>query len=235
MRSNRQQARLAGLVYFLMILVGTPGLLLVPGTFIAHGDPAATVAHLRAGETLFRLGLASQLAGQVGFVLVGLALHRLLAPIHRTAADLMIALVWISIPVTFFGTVNEIAAVVVASAPAFLSGFTKPQLDSLAFLFLRLYGEGIGIVWIFWGLWLAPFGWLVYRSGFLPKVLGVLLMIAACGDLVRAVASLFPAAQPIERIAGLLGLGELPIVLWLLIAGAKEPASSRSRAPAAAI
>jgi len=229
MPTIRRQARTAGLVYFLMILLGAPGLLFTPGSIVVSGDPAATVAHLRGAETLFRLGLASQIVGQVGFLILGLALHRLLAPVHRTAANLMVALVWVSIPVTFVDTLNEIAALVIAGGPSFLGGFTKAQLDSLAYFFLRLYGEGIGIVWVFWGLWLAPFGWLVFRSKFLPKALGILLMLAAIGDLLRAVTSLFPVTRPIEPFAHVLGLGELPIVFWLLIVGARD--TSRTAAP----
>src|SRR5262249_31314898 len=94
---------------------------------------------------------------------------------------------------------------------------------------LRLRGAGLDVVWVFWALWLVPFARLVMRSGFLPKIFGVLLLIAACGDLLRVVARLFPAAGALESVGGILGLGEPPVMLWLLIAGAKdEPARDRS-------
>jgi hypothetical protein len=223
MRTIRQQARIAGLLYLLMILVGTPGLILVPGSLVVHGDPAATAAHIRASEAFFRAGIASQILGEVMYVFAGLALYRLFAGVSRTLAIQMLVLLLVSVPISFLNVVNELAALVVLGAPPFLAAFNAPQLESLAYLFLRLYGEGIGVVWVFWGLWLVPFGLLVVRSGFLPRVLGVLLLIAATGDLLRAVASLFPgsASTAIEPLAGILSLGELPIVLWLAIVGAK--------------
>lgn len=229
MDTIKSRARFAGLLYFLMILVGTPGLLLVPGALVVHGDAAATADHLRASETLFRAGIASQLLGQVMFVFAGLALYRLFETESRTLATQMLALLLVSVPIAFVNVLNELAALVVVSAPPFLAGFAKPQLDSLAYLFLRLYGEGIGVVWVFWGLWLVPFGLLVIRSGSLPSILGVLLLVAATGDLVRAMTSLFPATERtfLAPLAGILGLGELPIVLWLLIMGARDPGAPR--------
>ena len=229
MRTVKRQARLAGLLYFLMIVVGTPGLLLVPGALVVHGDAAATAERLRAAELLFRLGIASQLAGQVLFVFAGLALYRLFESVNRTLAIQMLVLVLVSVPIAFLNTVNELAAIVIVGAPPFLAALSKSQLDSLAYLFLRLHGEGIGIIWVFWGLWLVPYGLLVLRSGFLPRILGALLLLAALGDLLRAMTSLFPAAGNtfLDPIAGILSLGELPIVLWLLIAGAKDMPSEQ--------
>jgi hypothetical protein len=223
-RTIRQQARTAGLLYLLMLLVGTPGLLLVPGALVVHGDAAATAQHLRTSELLFRTGIASQLVGQVMYVFAGLALYRLFENVNRTLALQMLVLLLVSVPIACLNVVNELAALVIVGAPPFLSALAGAQRDALAYLFVRLYGEGIGVVWIFWGLWLAPYGLLVMRSGFLPKLLGVLLLLAALGDVIRAVTSLFPAMEHtfLEPLAGVLALGELPIVLWLVIAGAKD-------------
>ena len=227
MRSTRQQARFAGLLYVLMIVLGLPGLIIIPGRLIVDGNAAATADHIRAAATLFRLGMASELVYQVLFAFLGLALYRLFEAVDKRVAVQMVALVLLSIPIVFLGVVNELVALILVSGPRYLATFTQPQLDSLAYLFLQLRGEGLGVVQVFWGLWLVPFGLLVMRSGFLPKVLGALLVIAALGYLMRVARSLFPEpyTAPLDSLSSVLTLGEPPIILWLLIVGAKgEPA-----------
>jgi uncharacterized protein DUF4386 len=223
MRSTRRQARFAGLLYVLMIVTGLPGLVLIPNALVVRGDAPATAGHLRASEALFRMGIASELCYQVLFLFLGLALYRLFESVSKRTATQLLILVLVSIPVTFLDVVNQLAALILAGAPPFMATFTRPQLDSLAYLFLRLHGEAIGIVWVFWALWLVPFGLLALRSGFVPKILGLLLLLAAAGDLLRAVTGLFPTIPAFaEKTGGIVGLGELPIVFWLLIRGAKE-------------
>jgi hypothetical protein len=139
--------------------------------------------------------------------------------VSRSLAVQMVALVLVSVPIVFVDAVNELAALVLLGRPTFLSNFTPAQLDSLAYLFLRLHAEGIGIVQVLWGLWLVPFGILVIRSEFLPRILGVLLLVGAVGELLRAATSLFPSLGAVDPLANLLALGELPIIFWLPIWG----------------
>lgn len=224
MRSVRQQARFAGFLYLFMCVTGLPGLILIPARLTVRGDAAATAEGLRASAMLWRVAIASELFHQVVFLFLAFALHRLLAPVNRRLAAQLVTLVAISIPVVFLNVLGELAALTLAAGAPFLSGFTRAQLDSLAYLALRIHSEGYGIVWVFWSLWLVPFGLLVWRSGFLPKVLGALLLVAACGDMLRAITTVFPAASGLlDPVGGVLGLGELPIIFWLAIAGAKEP------------
>src|SRR5262245_54582239 len=92
----------------------------------------------------------------------------------------MVTLVLISVAIVFANAVNELGALILLGGPSFLATFTKPQLDSLAYLLLQMHDQGIGVITqVFWGLWLVPFGLLVIRSGFLPKILGVLLLASA--------------------------------------------------------
>ena len=214
-----RRARVAGLLYVGMLVVGLPGLLFIPARLLVRGDAVATAEHIRAATTLFRLGIASELAYLVVFVFLGLALYRLFETVSRSLAMQMAALVLVSVPIVFVDVVNELAALVLLGRPTFLSSFTPAQLDSLAYLFLRLHAEGIGIVQIFWGLWLVPFGILVIRSESLPRILGVLLLVGAVGELLRAATSLFPSLGVIDPLANLLALGELPIIFWLLVRG----------------
>jgi hypothetical protein len=224
MRSTRQQARYAGLLYILMCVTGLPGLLFIPNALIVEGDAAATANRLRAFPDLLRWGIASELFHQVVFAYLALALYDLFRTVNRSAATQLVLLVAMSVPIMFLNTLNEFAALILVSAPAFLATFPRPQLDSLAYLFLRLHGEGIGVVDVFWSLWLVPFGILVYRSGFLPRALGVLLFAGAAGAMIGAVTSVLPTLSvgAVGTIGQVLALGELPIIVWLVFPGARE-------------
>lgn len=230
MRSIRQQARFAGVLYMLMCVTGVPGLLFIPKALIVNGDALATANHLRAAPTLLRWGIASELFHQVVFAYLALALHDLFRPVNRSAAIQLLLLVAMSVPIMFLNTLNELAALILVGAPPFLATFTRPQLDSLAYLFIRLHGEGIGVVDVFWSLWLVPFGILVWRSGFLPRALAVLLFAGATGAMIGAVTSVLPtlSSRPLDMAGQILALGELPIIVWLVFPGAREPARERS-------
>lgn len=231
MDSTKHKARVAGILYLLGSITAPFGLIYVPGTLIVPGDATATANHLRASETLLRFGIASELTVATMFIFVVLALYRLLKGVDENHAMAMVTLLLISVPISFLNVLSEIAALVLAKRAAFLSVFEPRQLDALALLFLRLHGQGLFLAEVFWGLWLFPFGMLVIRSGFIPRVLGVLLIIAGSAYLVGSCTALFlpPYAQPVSRFAMLLEAAELPIVLWLVIWGAKaqQPADAR--------
>ena len=224
MNSTKKQARVAGLLYLLASIPAPFALIYVPGTLIVSGDATATANHVRASEILFRLGIASELFGFIIFIFVVLALYRLFKAVDKKHALAMATLILISIPISLFNVLNEIAALVLASGAKFLSAFETRQLDALAYLFLRLHGQGFVVAQIFWGLWLFPFGILVIRSGFIPHVLGVLLFIAGFGNVASSFTSLFPLpyASLVDRFASALTAAELPIIFWLLIWGAKD-------------
>jgi Domain of unknown function (DUF4386) len=228
MNSIKKQARLAGLLYLLASIPAPFGLIYVPNKLIVLNDATATADHIRASESLFRFGIASELIGSIMFIFVVLALYRLFKPVNERHALAMMILILVSIPISLLSVVPEIVALIVVSGAGFLSAFDKGQLDTLAYLFMRLHGRGLLVAEIFWGLWLFPFGILVIRSGFIPRVLGYLLFIAAFGYLPSSVAFLLlPAYGPIvDKFATNLSLCELPIILWLLIWGAKVPAAS---------
>jgi len=174
---------------------------------------------------------------KISFIFVVLALYRLLKGVNEKHALAMVTLFLVSVPISCLNVLNNIAALVLVSGADFLSAFEKGQLDALAYLFLSLHGQVIFVAAIFWGLWLFPFGMLVIRSGFIPRVLGVLLFIAGSGYLVSSFTSLLlpQYARLVSQFAMVLEAGELPIMLWLLIWGTKAqpsdaPASARSPA-----
>jgi hypothetical protein len=229
----QQQARAAGLLYLLIGLVAPVGLLYVPAKLIVPENAVATADNLRAFESLLRIGIASELIHQGLAVFLVLALYRLFKAVDENLARQLVILgALVSVPIAFVNVLNEIAALVLVSGADFLSAFDKSQLDALAYLVLQLHGKGITIASIFWGLWLFPFGLLVIRCGFIPRVFGALLMVAGCGYLANAVAILvLPRYEPIvSRFASPLAVAELPVILWLVIWGART-APSFSREP----
>jgi hypothetical protein len=228
MQTIKTAARRAGWLYLFLALTAPFSLIYVPSKLIVSGDATATEANIRGSELLFRLGVAGGLVGDVLFIFIALALYRLFAGVGRREALFMAALAIVSVPISFLDRLNQIAALVILGGPDFLKVFEPRQLDALAMLFLRLYGNGILIVEVFWGLWLIPFGILVWRSGFLPRALGVLLYIAGAGYALGSLATLtFPAYRhAIDQATMITNFGELPIVVYLAIWGARGPSAN---------
>jgi len=224
MNSTKQAARIAGLLYLVACIPAPFSLIYVPDTLIVPGNATATAGKVLAHESMFRLAMAGELISAVAFIFAVLALYRLLKGVNKPYASLMVTLYVLSIPISFLNVLNEVAALILLKGADFLSVFTKPQLDALALVFLRLHNYGFLVAGIFWGLWLFPFGLLVYRSGFLPRILGVLLMINCFAYVIPSfTALLLPQYRDVvTRIALPFLLGEAAIVLWLLIKGTRD-------------
>lgn len=221
-QSQRQALRTAGLLYLLMAIIAPFGLLYVPSGLIVPGDAAATADHIRASGWLLRLGIGSELFHQAIAVFLVLALYRLFKPVDENNAKLLVVLgALVSVPIMFTNVLNEIAALTLVSGADFLTAFSKSQLDAMALLFVGLHGKGIDVAAVFWGLWLFPFGILVIRSGFIPRLLGYLLFIAGAAYVVSSCATLvLPEYEHLfGRTAMILEIGELPIVFWLFFRG----------------
>src|SRR5947207_5555889 len=238
MSSAKNPGRFAGLLYVLMSIVGFFAMAYVPSKLIVHGNATATANNISASETLFRLGIASELIGQAGFIFVALALYDLLKGVNRRHASLMVTLIVVSIPIAFVNELNSIAALILVRGADFLSIFEKSQRDALAMLFLNLHFHGLVVDEIFWGLWLVPLALLVYRSRFLPRFLGVWLSLAGVAWMILSLtAILLPQHQDkVYSYAQPAFFGEIAFMLWLLIKGATPPAGNTtvSSSPAAA-
>lgn len=223
MNSTKRTARVAGLLYLLMGILGAFSLMYVPGKLIVRGNATATASSILASESLFRLGIVSGLVSAVVFIFLALVLYRLLKGVNQHHASLMVILVLVQVPLAFLNELNHIAALLLVRGADFLSVFDKPQRDALAMLFLNLNSQGSIVSQVFWGLWLFPFGVLVFRSGFLPRILGVWLMINCFAYLAMSFSGLLLPQyyDMVFRIASPFLLGEVAMMLWLLIMGAK--------------
>lgn len=224
--SNRAMARTAGLLYLIVVLTGIVCLAYVPSQTTVPGDAAATVARLLATQPLFRLGIAAGMICYVAFLLLPFALYRLLAPVNRPAAVLMVALAVASVPLSLLNLGHKLDVVTLLGGANYLQALTPAQLQAQVMLSLAAYGNGILLAKIFWGLWLLPFGYLVFASGILPRVLGVLLMLGCAGYLVDVAGRLFVPGFSESALAGVVtlpaALGEIGTCLWLLVVGARE-------------
>ena len=226
MNSIMNPGRFAGLLYVLTSIVGFFAMGYVPGKLIVHGNAAATASNIAASEMLFRLGIAGSLIGQAAFIFGALALYDLLKGVKQRHATLMVLLIVVSVPIAFLNEVNSIAALVLVRGADFLSIFEKPQRDALAMLFLNLHHYGIVVAEIFWGLWLFPLGLLVYRSRFLPRFLGVWLVIAGFAWVILSLTGvLSPQYQDkVNTFSQPAMIGEIVFMFWLLIKGATPKA-----------
>ena len=224
MVSTKNTARLAGVLYLVNGVTGFFGIIYVPSRLIVSGNAAATANNILASERLFRAGIVSELVCAAEFIFLLWVLYRLLGGVNKTHASLMVILGLAFVPIMCVNVLNEIAALTLLRGADFLSVFDRAQREALATLFLGLHRYGYVIGWIF-GLWLFPFGVLVFKSGFLPRILGVLLIAAGFGYLADSfVPLLLPGYENIvSRLAAVpLTLGEPAMILWLLILGAKD-------------
>lgn len=228
MNSTKKQARIAGFLYLLACITAPFSYIYVQNTLIVPADATATANQVRASETLLRLGIASELFIAIMLIFAVLAFYRLFEAVNRSHATVMATLLLVSIPISLLNVLNDVTALMLASGADFLAVFEKSQLDALTLLFLRMHGQGMLFAQIFWGLWLFPFGILVIRSGFIPRVLGVLVIIAGSAYLVNSLVSLLLPryAHLVSQYAMIFEAGELPMVLWLLIWGAKAQRSA---------
>lgn len=225
-----QNARLAGLLYAIVVSMGIVNLGYVPSQLIAWGDPALTVDNIRSSETLFRFGIYAGMLCYIAFLLLPFALYRLFEQTNRNVAMLMVIFVVVSVPVSIANLIKQLDVLTIIRSSSLLEVFAPEQINALVMDKLRSYNKGIALVQVFWGLWLFPLGYLVYKSGLIPKVLGLLLMLGCACYLVRFSSGIL---LPDLRLPGFVRLpatiAEIGTCLWLLLAGAKNFGNTHKR------
>ncbi|MDQ2860309.1 MAG: DUF4386 domain-containing protein [Pseudomonadota bacterium] len=231
--SPRLRARIAGLLYLIAMAGGMFAEFTRSSLFVS-GDAAATARHILASEPLYRWSIAADLIAGASYVGVTALLYGLLRPVSR---DVSLAAAFFSLVGCASGaTLNLVAPLVLMGGAPYLAAFTPEQLRALARVFLSLHGQDYNISLFFFGFYCALLGYLVFRSGFMPRFVGVLLALAGLGWLADSLANLvWPAlADHLDSYAMLSsGLGEGALCLWLLAVGVNAP-KWRERAGAAA-
>jgi hypothetical protein len=237
MKSGNNPGRVAGLLY-LLLGFAVVRLKYIPGALLAGRDAADTTKNIAAHELLFRFGIVSDLITATAAIFVTLALYRLFHGVSQSHAVLLVILGGpMPAAVYFCNALNDVAALMFARPADFVSALEKPQREAFVMLFLRLHDYGVFANEIFWGLWLFPFGLLVWCSGFIPRILGVFLFVACFGYLAFSFTGLMMPQylNTVARVANIAILGEAPIILWLAIMGAKPRPLSAVGAPATAV
>ena len=226
METNKKIARQAGFLYLIVVLAGIFSIAYVPSKLIVWGDASATFNNISENEQLFRLGIYAGIVCYTAFALLPFTLYKLLHSVNKEFAITMVILALVSVPISLYNLGNKIDVLTLISKAEYLNVFPEGQIKGQVLLTLEYYNNGIEIASVFWGLWLLPFGYLVFKSGILPKVLGVFLMMGCFGDLINFTGGFLFTGYRDLGIASYVSLpatiGEIGICLWLLIAGAKE-------------
>ena len=227
MSSTQNPGRVAGLWYLLLTILGPIRLIYIPNKLFVPENATATVNNISAHELLFRLGIVSDLTCAVVLILLVLALYRLFKRVDQNLAALVVILGGVMPSLLYFVNVtNDAGALMAVRGGDFLAVFDKPQRDALAMIFLRLFDRTNTGAEILWGLWLFPLALLVWKSRFLPRFLGVWLIVNGFAYVIGSLTGwLLPQYQ--EKVFNITFpalFGEVALMLWLVIKGAKPPA-----------
>jgi len=227
--SSMRTAKIAGLFYLIFILL-LPLATSIRSQLIVFGDAAATAQKITANELLFRISFITELVSALFFVLAAWALYVLLKRVNKNLALLFLLLNLCGVAIECISVLNLSTALSLLSGADYLAVFSTDQLQTQSLLYVDMYTNGFMIAQIFFGAWLLPLGYLVYRSGFLPRFLGVLLIIDFFGVLIWFLQFfLLPEADVISYPGLAAGfIAEVSLTLWLLAKGVKDngPAST---------
>ena len=226
MIANKKIARISGLLYLIVVLTGIFSLAYVPKNLFIWDDATKTLENISSSELLFRFSIISSVICYTAFLFLPILLYKLLRDVNTTYAKIMVILAMISVPISFSNLQNKLAILSLIRKENYLSNYSSAELETKVMFYLNQYDNGILLSMLFWGLWLFPFGYLVYRSGFLPKILGCLLMLGCFGYIINFTGDILIKDYSEIGISKFISLpatlGEIGICLWLLVVGAKQ-------------
>ena len=189
--------------------------------------PPESSVSILASESLFRVGLLAELTGYTIFLVLPVVLYSLLSPVSRGGATLMVVFALVSVPISVVAVLHKFDLLALLHGPLYRQAFTTDQVQAQVMRSLDAYRSGLLVSEIFWGLWLLPFGFLVYKSGSLPRILGILLMLGCFGYLIDFLGTVLSVDYPGSTLARFVRIpgssGELGTCLWLLIVGGSLP------------
>ena len=220
---NKKTARIAGFLYLIVAVFSIFSFVYMDLKIYVPDDAATTACNILSSELLFRLSFISSIIYQIAFLFLVCALYKLFNTVDKDQAILMVIFVVVSIPIALLNMLNQFAPLLLLNGSVYLSAFNSAQLQALSMVFIEMYNYGIFITQIFWGLWLFPLGKLVFKSGFSPKWLGVLLMISCFGYIIESlVMFLFPGYEVITYPGLMIAtVAEFSLIFWLLFKGSK--------------
>lgn len=217
--SLNKMAKISGALYLAMAPFAGFSLFVNFSNFV-HNSAFETANNIHSAIGLYRLGIVSWLLSQLIFILLAFSLYIFLKNINKVSASLMAVFAFIGIAVAFSNEIFQFAILRLLSGGSYLEVFKEEQLNALIVLFSHLHNHGLQVAHVFWGLWLFPLAHLIYRSGFLPKFIGILIAIAGTGYLIDFLVNIFLPDSGIT-VTQFTFIGELIFPLWLLIKGVK--------------
>ena len=227
MMTNKKTARIAGLFYLIIAITSIVSLMYIPSKLIVWNDAILTFENIQTHLLLFKIGILSDIILYLSFTFLAITLYHLLNKVNKTIALIMMVLVLISVAITFTNLINKFDVISLINHTGFLQNHTDGQLHHQLMQLLQSHQNGMTIIQIFWGIWLLPFGYLVFKSQFLPQILGLLLILGCFCYITDFLGNfIFPIDYKETIIPKLTGippaLGEIGMLLWLLIIGVKK-------------
>ena len=221
--SLKKTARITGLLYFFLAIMGIFSIMYIPSQTMVPGDPIATCQKILKNEFLYRIGIAVSVASNILYVFLALMFYSLFKNVNKRLATLLVIFVLVQTPISFIFDTLDITSLLILKGEV-LKSLSVQQAQEYSILIRKIISNGITMLELFWGLWLVPMGILIYRSGFIPRIIGVLVLITAFAyPAVTITFILFPEhVNSVEIFAFPAFFGELSIIFWLLIKGVKK-------------
>lgn len=230
MTDRRSLSRNAGILYLMVVIAGMFSIAYVPGKLFDWKDAGKTLENIVSHETLFRASIAGGVVCYASFIFLIIVLYQLLRSVHETYAKLMAILALMSVPISFFNLIYKYQIVTVINEVG-RDYFKDAAIPNIIMSYLNQYDNGILIVSFFWGIWLLPFGYLVYKSDFLPKVLGIILMLGCFAYLTNFFGNTLSPdyhKMPLGSYLSIIpAVGEIGACLWLLFIGGRRTDESK--------
>lgn len=228
MKDNKKTARLAGLLFLLMVVFGLFSEIFFRQKLMSSNDIAETARNILSNSFIYRIGITSDLLMALSYLLTALALFKLLSSVNWNMAAAMVVFAAAGTVLLMFNILNEVAPLYILNGNEYLNNFTSSQRQSLAMLFYDLYEHGYIIGQVFFALWVLPLGVLIYKSGFIPKAFGILFIIETIFGFVSVIEHFLVPNGMIETVLLLPGtIAELSFMFWLLIRGINKPKLSK--------
>ena len=226
MHNPKRIARTAGFFYLCNIILSVLYMEYIPATIAVWDDPAATMNNLIANQSLFRWGIVAGITVHLSFILLPLTLYKLLQHVNKNYAVLMVVFALISVPMSFSFLFDQFDIIDLLKDYDTFGTLEKQQAHLKVMQLYESLFNGFFLCQVFWGLWLFPFGYLTFRSGFLPKTLGVFLMLGCLVYLIDVIGgTLVPNYYDYVNTRILIipaAIGEIGSCLWLLLIGTKD-------------
>lgn len=223
--SSKRNARIAGILYLIVVLTGILSLGYIPSQLVVWEDKVLTFNTILKNENLYRLEVFLSVICYLAFIFLPVVLRELFKTINLFMANTMLVLVLISIPISFFNLQHKYIILDFIHKENYLNIYDESQLQTQVMFHLNQYQYGIFTTTFFWGLWLFPFGYLVYKSGFIPKIFGILLMLACFSYMVNFTCNSLFINYQVWGISKYIGkipfIAEIGICFWLLLVGIK--------------